>query len=166
MLQRAEHNDGLLFNLQETALHGQNIQTIEVVGDVCRQLKILYLQNNVISVIENLHHLKVPAWDALDALRLQCMESVPIETALQELEYLNLAVNNITKVENLHRCESLRKLDLTMNFIPASNLPSLANLKGLYNLREIHLLGNPCTQFEGYRKYVVAALPQLERLVG
>lgn len=58
-LQRAEHNEGLLSNLQEITLHGQNLEQIEVVGHVCRHLKILYLQNNVIGIIENLHHLKV-----------------------------------------------------------------------------------------------------------
>lgn len=58
-LQRAEHNDGMLSNLKEVTLHQQNIEKIEVVGNVCRQLQILYLQNNVIGRIENLHHLKV-----------------------------------------------------------------------------------------------------------
>jgi len=81
------------------------------------------------------------------------------------LRYLNLAVNNLTKVENLHRCESLHKLDLTMNFIPVAALPSLRSLASLYNLRELHLLGNPCQQWQHYRQYVVAHLPQLTRLV-
>jgi protein TilB len=42
----------------------------------CRELRILYLQNNIISRIENLSHLK-------------------------RLEYLNLALNNITRIEGL-----------------------------------------------------------------
>lgn len=45
----------------------------ETLGSNCRRLKILYLQNNIISEIKHLHHMK-------------------------ELEYLNLALNNITKV--------------------------------------------------------------------
>ena len=85
--------------------------------------------------------------------------------ALQELEYLNLAVNNITCIENLHRCESLRRLDMTMNFIPLAALTSLTNLAGLYALRELYLLGNPCTQWPFYRSYVMAILPQLQQLV-
>ena len=36
---------------------------------------------------------------------------------LKELDYLNLALNNIAIVENVEGCESLRKLDLTVNFI-------------------------------------------------
>ena len=85
---------------------------------------------------------------------------------LQELQYLNLAINNITRVENLHRCESLTKLDLTMNFIERPALSSLANLQPLIFLRDLHLLGNPCTRWSGYRAYVIAMLPQLQTLVG
>lgn len=48
----------------------------------CRHLKILYLQNNLIARIENVNRLK-------------------------ELQYLNLALNNIEKIENLEgECDS------------------------------------------------------------
>ncbi len=86
-------------------------------------------------------------------------------THSQELQYLNLAINNITRIENLHRCESLTKLDLTMNFIDRPALSSLANLQPLIFLRELHLLGNPCTKWSSYRAYVIAMLPQLQTLV-
>ena len=36
---------------------------------------------------------------------------------LKELDYLNLALNNITLIENISGCETLRKLDMTVNFI-------------------------------------------------
>lgn len=39
---------------------------------------------------------------------------------LRELEYLNLALNNISLIEGLENCDSLNKLDLTCNFIEAS----------------------------------------------
>ena len=84
---------------------------------------------------------------------------------LQELKYLNLAINNITRIENLHRCESLTKLDLTMNFIDCPSLTSIANLQPLVFLRELHLLGNPCTKWSSYQAYVIAMLPQLRILV-
>jgi protein TilB len=84
---------------------------------------------------------------------------------LQDLQYLNLALNNITKVQNLQRCESLAKLDLTVNFIPLAGLLSISSLADLYNLKELYLTGNPCTDWAGYRPYVVATLPQLQRLV-
>ena len=52
-----------------------------------------------------------------------------------------------------------------MNFIPLAALTSLTNLGGLYALRELYLLGNPCTQWQYYRPYVLALLPQLQQLV-
>lgn len=60
-MQKAEHNDGCLSTLQQISLHQQNIERIELLGHACRDLRILYLQNNLISKIENLHHLKVTA---------------------------------------------------------------------------------------------------------
>jgi protein TilB len=99
---------------------------------------------------------------------------------LKDLEYLNLAVNNIRQIENLDRCESLTKLDLTLNFI--SDLVSVDELKANELLRELwvlfhqarrslltariptprYLVGNPCAKLQGYRKFVVGTLPQLK----
>eukprot|EP01012_Entosiphon_sulcatum_P010281 TRINITY_DN15980_c0_g1_i1.p1 TRINITY_DN15980_c0_g1~~TRINITY_DN15980_c0_g1_i1.p1 ORF type:complete len:377 (-),score=104.10 TRINITY_DN15980_c0_g1_i1:77-1207(-) len=136
---RAEHNDGALSDLKEIALHQQDLEAIEVIGDACRQLEILYLQSNLISKIENLHHLKY-------------------------LQYLNLAVNNITVIENLEGCESLTKLDLTLNFV--SDLTSIQNLCANAELRSLFLVGNGCTKLEGYRYFVADTLPQLLSLDG
>jgi hypothetical protein len=36
---------------QELSLHGNNIEKIELLGQACRHLRILYLQNNVIGRI-------------------------------------------------------------------------------------------------------------------
>ena len=136
---RAEHNEGCLSNLKEIALHQQDIEKIELVGDACRQLEILYLCNNYISKIEGLRHLK---W----------------------LKYLNLAVNNITAIEGLEGCEALERLDLTLNFI--ADLTCVQSLVANPFLESLHLTGNPCTKTEGYRAYVVHALPQLKELDG
>ena len=46
---------------------------IENLDVLCRHLKILYLQNNIIEKMENMNKLK-------------------------ELEYLNLALNNVSKI--------------------------------------------------------------------
>ncbi|XP_039206383.1 protein tilB homolog isoform X2 [Crotalus tigris] len=135
--QRAEHNNCELFSLEEVSLHQQNIEKIEHLDKWCRNLKILYLQNNLISKIENVSRLK-------------------------KLEYLNLALNNIEKFENLEGCEDLQKLDLTANFI--GELSSVKILKNNIHLEELYLVGNPCTDFEGYRQFVVATLHQLRFL--
>ena len=47
---------------------------------------------------------------------------------LKNLEYLNLAMNKITMIENLEGCESLVKLDLTMNEIAMRGLLNVSTL--------------------------------------
>lgn len=119
------------------SLHQEDIEKIEFIQNWCRDLKILLLQSNLINKIENLHKLK-------------------------KLEYLNLSLNNIERIENLEYCESLSKLDLTLNFI--GQLKSVESLRDNYNLRELILTGNYCCAYAGYRNFVVATLPQLQRL--
>ncbi|CAG2196538.1 LRRC6 [Mytilus edulis] len=132
---KAEHNDLEISTLEEVSLHQQDIEKIEHLDKWCRELKILYLQSNLIPKIENVGRLK-------------------------KLEYLNLALNNVEKIENLSGCESLQKLDMTVNFV--GELTSIENLKDLVHFRELYLTGNPCTEYEGYREYVITTLPHLQ----
>ncbi|XP_059155195.1 dynein axonemal assembly factor 11-like [Physella acuta] len=136
---RAEHNECQISTLEEISLHQQDIERLEHLDKWCRDLKILYLQSNLIPKIENVSRLK-------------------------KLEYINLALNNIEKIENLEGCESLKKLDLTVNFV--GELTSVESLKDLYNFKELFLTGNPCADFEHYREFVIATLPQLQWLDG
>lgn len=129
----------MISTLEELTLHQEDIEKIEHIHDWCRDLKILLMQSNLISKIENVNKLK-------------------------KLEYLNLALNNIEVIENLEMLESLHKLDLTLNFV--GNLRSVGSLKDNYNLRELHLVGNPCADYPGYRNYVIDVLPQLSVLDG
>lgn len=136
---KAEHHECLLAPLEEIALHQENIEKIEYIQDWCPKLKILLMQNNLIAKIENFNKLK-------------------------HLVYLNLAINNIEIIENLERCESLEKLDLTLNFI--GEIVSVESLTGNYNLSNLYLTGNPCTDYENYRDFVIGTLPQLTSLDG
>ena len=136
---KAEHHDCLLAPLEEIALHQENIEKIEYIQDWCPKLKILLMQSNLIAKIENFNKLK-------------------------HLVYLNLALNNIEIIENLERCESLEKLDLTLNFI--GEIVSVETLTGNYNLATLYLTGNPCTDYENYRDFVIGTLPQLNSLDG
>ena len=139
---RAEHNEMRLTNLEEISLHQQNLIKIENLDKLCRHLQILYLQNNIIEKIENLSKLK-------------------------ELNYLNLALNNIEVLENLEYCESLRKLDLTVNFIDVDYYEhSLEKLQRLEFLKELYLIGNPVTDWKGYREFTIAMLSRLDMLDG
>lgn len=48
---RAEHNNCEIFSLEEISLHQQEIEKLEHLEKWCRNLKILYLQNNLIPKI-------------------------------------------------------------------------------------------------------------------
>lgn len=86
---------------------------------------------------------------------------------LKELDYLNLALNNIQVIENIEGCESLRKLDMTVNFIELANLEkSCMNMKKNRALEELYLTGNPCTDWKFYRKYVIAVVDTIKLLDG
>ncbi len=61
-------------------------------------------------------------------------------------------------------CEFLQKLDLTLNFV--GDLLSVQSLSANVHLQELYLTGNPCTDYEDYRNYVIAVLPQLDSLDG
>ena len=78
---------------------------------------------------------------------------------------MNVALNNITKIQNLQQCEALQRLDLTVNFIDKAGLLSVASLQENVHLQELFLLGNPCAEWPGYRPYVVATLLHLHKLV-
>ena len=68
----------------------------------------------------------------------------------RSLEYLNLALNNIIKIEGLGGMEWLRKLDLTLNFIDVDALEeSIDELTQCRSLEELFLIGNPCMGIDG-----------------
>ena len=136
---KAEHNEKIISSLEELSLHQCDIEKIEYLDKWCRDLQILYLQSNLIAKIENLGRLK-------------------------KVKYINLALNNIEIIENLEGCESLEKLDLTVNFI--GTLTCVERLKANEFLQELYLTGNPVTEFEGYRDFVIATLPKLKKLDG
>lgn len=78
---------------------------------------------------------------------------------LKELEYLNLALNNISMIENIEGCQSLKKLDLTVNFIDLANLEeSMVNLSKVDSIRELYMTGNPCTDWKGYHEFTIATV--------
>lgn len=139
---RSEHNEGVISDLEEIALHQQELEKIENLESCCRHIKILLLQNNIIPKMEGLNKLK-------------------------EMEYLNLALNNISKIEGIENCECLNKLDMTVNFVDVEDLEeSMYNLKANIMLTDLYMTGNPCTDWEGFRAYTMAHLPQLKQLEG
>jgi len=140
---RSEHNSGMVRTMKEVTLHQFELEKIELLGQYCRQLEILYLQNNLIPKIENLNRLK-------------------------QLKYINLALNNITSIEGLEENECLEKLDLTVNFLDVELFESSMEHLGNHvpSLRELYLTGNPVFYLDGYRSFVIYKVPQLHRLDG
>ena len=136
---RAEHNYGRLHDLEEVSLHQLNIKKLENLDKFCKNLKIIYLQDNAIQKLENLKRLKM-------------------------LEYLNISMNAIEHVEGLEGCENLNKLDLTLNFVGA--ISSILSLRENEKLCELYLTGNPCAAFKYYREFVITVLPQIKILDG
>lgn len=121
----------------QLSLHQFEIEKIEFVNQL-RRLKILYLQNNIISRI-GFFFVLIPR---LSRTRGDSLENL---SRLHELEYLNLALNNISLVENLTACENLNKLDLTVNFIDLQHLEqSLEHLQLCHALRELYVSLDTC----------------------
>ncbi|XP_054142457.1 leucine-rich repeat-containing protein 46 [Melozone crissalis] len=94
----------------------------------------LYLQQNRIEKLEN----------------LECFPN---------LRFLCLAGNRIQRLQNLRGLLQLGLLDLSHNLIQVLHTEELPR-----SLRILDLAGNQCTQQEGYRAGVLAALPQLLQL--
>jgi protein TilB len=171
---RSEHNAGLVSSLEELALHQEELQAVgPILGRTCgKTLRILLLQNNVI--------------ERMVAKELKLFK---------RLEYFNLALNNIHCIEqgSLSGMESLRKLDLTLNFIDLDCLETSADELGrCQSLKELFLIGNPCMGlnentnytlskelnavnsgaekskkgWSGCRAYIIARLPNLQLLDG
>jgi protein TilB len=85
----------------------------------------------------------------------------------KELEYLNLAVNSVGKIQGLRRCESLRKLDMTLNFLDIEDLKSsVEELEWNPVISELYLMGNPCLDWAEATDYIIAKLPSVNRLDG
>lgn len=135
---RSEHNEGLTSNLEEIALHQEELQAIgPILGKASgKTLKILLLQNNVIG----------PEMDLMGRdMR-----------GFKRLEYLNLALNNVEVVTMTglsdkrlyghgHGWEFLNKLDLTLNFIRLDRFQETVDcLSTLRSLKELFMIGNPC----------------------
>jgi len=139
---RAEHNEKMLSNLEECSLHQQNLRSMQGIQEYSRHLKILLMQNNLIEKIES------------------C-------TKFKELEYLNLAVNSVPRIEGLRRCESLRKLDMTLNFLDLEDLKSSCEeLEWNPVISELYLMGNPCLDWADAPDYIIAKVDTINRLDG
>jgi protein TilB len=64
-------------------------------------------------------------------------------------------------------CEFLEKLDLTVNFVDVDMLEASCDcLAPLEHLGDLYMTGNPCTDWSGFREYMIARVPQLNQIDG
>lgn len=81
----AEHNDCVIFSLEELSLHQQEIERLEHIDRWCRHLKILYLQNNLIGKIGEFSGLRSRGFvDVPNGRTLGEVVSFPQEAAAEE----------------------------------------------------------------------------------
>jgi hypothetical protein len=129
-----------LINLENLDLSNNFIEKIDGLKTL-KKLKYLSLANNFIHIITNLEE-------------------------LSRLETLNLDQNQIHTIPIWFgkKLISLKILNLANNQI--SSFDQITRLRTLYELRELHLEGNPIEQNEHYRLLIISYVPSLQRLDG
>jgi hypothetical protein len=83
--------------------------------------------------------------------------------AFDRLQWLDLQHNYLTTVsEEIGQFKNLKTLYLHANYIPS--IREFANIKGLTNLRNLTVHGNPLVRIPHFRLYFVAVFPGLKKL--
>lgn len=78
------------------------------------------------------------------------------------LEVLSLSLNDISEIGAISNCRALRELYLRRNLIRDIN--QVLHLSRLQRLAVLSLQDNPITKDPNYRRFVIAAIPSLDRL--
>ena len=187
--QRAEHNDGVLHSLEELSLNQLGLVDLGFVAAVEQQQRgsaspppppfnkerRRHQRRRLLlpRACRKLRHLSL-AGNSLP--RLPCG---PQNLGLcKELRTLNVALNAIESIKNTGRgpggeggplasCESLKRLDLSGNFVSKGTIrETVESLSSAPVLEYLWLSGCPvAVGWGGYRPFVVAGLPRLRELV-
>ncbi|XP_070250213.1 leucine-rich repeat-containing protein 46 isoform X1 [Myotis yumanensis] len=117
------------------------------------ELQTVRLDREGITTIKNLEGLQNLHSLYLQANKIQRIENL---ACVPTLRFLSLAGNRIRQVENLRELPYLQFLDLSENLIAKLELDEFPQ-----SLLILNLMGNSCTNQDGYRKLVTGALPLL-----
>ena len=90
------------------------------------------------------------------------IDDVTILKQMTNLEVVSLSVNNIKTLKDFSSLKYLKELYLRKNFI--SDMSEVNFLVGCKNLKVLWLGENPISDNKNYRKYVIKALPQINKL--
>ncbi|ETO13704.1 hypothetical protein RFI_23664 [Reticulomyxa filosa] len=134
---------------------------ISKIENLDRQTQLKYLQQNLISKIENLDSLK-----ELDTLNLEnnCIKEICNLKACSQLNTLNLAKNQLKSAEDINVNIKLKSvLDLSNNSLENPNILDI--LKQMPNLKVLYLFGNKvCGEIKNYRKTIISSIATLTHL--
>ncbi|XP_006774330.1 PREDICTED: leucine-rich repeat-containing protein 46 [Myotis davidii] len=117
------------------------------------ELQTVRLDREGITTIKNLEGLQNLHSLYLQANKIQRIENL---ACVPSLRFLSLAGNRIRQVENLRDLPYLQFLDLSENLIAKLELDEFPQ-----SILILNLIGNSCTNQDGYRKQVTGALPLL-----
>lgn len=90
------------------------------------------------------------------------LQDIGVLRQATSLEVLSLSLNEITEIGAISSCRRLRELYLRKNQIRDIN--QVLHLTRLPTLQVLNLSDNPISRDPNYRRFVVAAIPSLERL--
>ncbi|KAI9209618.1 uncharacterized protein BJ171DRAFT_453769 [Polychytrium aggregatum] len=150
----------------------------------CTSLKALILNNNSITVIENLTKLTKLNTIVLSHNKIDAISGLG---SLAELTKLSVAHNNIHQFPDLTKNSQIREIRLndnkissipeTIRFLPSleildlgknqiATFADIAPLSSLIKLTHLNLKGNPICEKENYRESILKMLPSLRILDG
>ena len=119
----------------------------------------LQLDNNIIEKMEGLDMLTHLVWLDLSFNNIEVIEGLDRLTKLTDLTLYN---NRISKIENMDMLEGLHVFSIGNNNL--TELENLVYLRRFKNLQTLNLNGNPISERNEYRAFVVAHLPCIEYL--
>ncbi|XP_048373295.1 leucine-rich repeat-containing protein 46 isoform X2 [Sphaerodactylus townsendi] len=147
-------------NLTQSLIARRNlfvpVESPESISQAMMSLQVLRLDRERINSIPNLQGL-----EQIHSIYLQQNQIGKIEnlSCFPNLKFLSLAGNLISRVENLQDLLKLQFLDLSYNLIESLDTDELPR-----SLLVLDLTGNKCTNQNGYRESILAALPHLVEL--
>eukprot|EP00351_Strombidinopsis_sp_SopsisLIS2011_P006351 CAMPEP_0116882584 /NCGR_PEP_ID=MMETSP0463-20121206/14867_1 /TAXON_ID=181622 /ORGANISM="Strombidinopsis sp, Strain SopsisLIS2011" /LENGTH=138 /DNA_ID=CAMNT_0004536017 /DNA_START=197 /DNA_END=613 /DNA_ORIENTATION=- len=79
-----------------------------------------------------------------------------------------MAVNSVSMIEGIRNCESLQKIDMTLNFIDVEHIKdSCENMACCPDLCDLYMTGNPCdVNWKSCKDYCIAKVKTLTKYNG
>ncbi|EDV27345.1 uncharacterized protein TRIADDRAFT_20807 [Trichoplax adhaerens] len=153
---RIANQEGIDFNeVLHLRLDFKNILKIDNLWSFTNLVR-LQLDNNIIEKIEGLNTLVNLKWLDLSFNNIEIIEGLD---KLTQLTDLTLFSNRIARIENMDALKELQVVSFGNNLL--KSLENIAYLRRFKNLRTINLSGNPFSEDDNYKSYIIAHLPSV-----